>query len=354
MRIRQPKDPRKLQELYVDKRKRALHKRDNQKIDAVRAKLEAFIDKDNIRQDWLQVYRKISASLQSAPLTINIPAGRWFAGSNTYTTYQQTYERAPRQPGATGKGGGIMMQDDRLNPADTRMKADDQITFPESWGKAHKFSQRRAIWKSMNATGASTSKSGEMKDGKTIQQLGGSSSFVPGGSNPRTFTSTNPNFDPKSKQVFAALNYGRRIHGACVDYGYSHLVLKPELKIRALYYPTDTFYLAALDKVGLKGQESFETVGAIVQYRKGVYESSFFDACYYNKLLGDNSKGEDLIEAHLFQEVVLNRDVEELCLSRMDKGADGKTPFADSEWQTVLANARVWCADNNVRLMQVP
>ena len=36
MPLRQTSDPRDLQKLYVDKRKRALHKRDDEQIDAVR------------------------------------------------------------------------------------------------------------------------------------------------------------------------------------------------------------------------------------------------------------------------------------------------------------------------------
>lgn len=350
MPLRQTSEPRELQKLYVDKRKRALHKRDDEKIDAVRTKIEAFQKANNIAGDWLTVYRRISSSLQAAPLTINIDAAKWFSGRNTFAAYAQMYERARRTPGS---GGGVLMEDDRLNPADVRMRADDQITFPDSWGRAHKFSQRRAIWKSMNATGSGTSKGGAMVDGNTIKQVGGTTSnFTPG--NPRTFTTTNDKFDPKTKQVFAALNYGRRVHGACVDYGYSHLVLKSELKVRAMYYPTDTFYLAALDKVGLKGQESFETIGAVIRYRKGAYEQSFFDACYFNKMLGDNSKGEDLIEAHLFQEVVMNRDVQELALSRLQKANDAVAPYSETEWETVLGNAREWCQRNNVRLMLVP
>lgn len=339
-------DPRKLQEMYVDKRKRVLHKRDEEKIADVKAKIETFMAKKGTRGDWLDVYRKISASLQSANLTINLNAASWFNTANTFGTYAQMYQR-------NAPGGVLTMKDDKMNPADVRMKADDQITFPDSWGRAHKFSQRRAIWKSMCATGSGTAKDGKMVAGSTITQTAGPESYDPKGV-ARTFTSTNKHLDVNTKQVFAALNYGRRLHGACVDYGYSHLVLKPGLKRRAMFYPTDTFYLAAVQQLGLKGQESFETIGAIIRYRKLEYLDSIFDACYYGKMLGENRRGEDLIEAHLFQEVVINWDVEEFVLSRLQKDRDSSKPYTESEWQTIRVNARDWCQRNNVRLMVVP
>ncbi len=342
----QPSDPRKLQALYVDKRKRALHKRDDAKIADVQSIIEKWMARHPLsgNLDWLDVYTKITDNLQSANLTININAARWFSDVNTFGTYGQMYER-------NLQGGRLAMKDDRLNPADTRMQADDQITFPDSWGRAHKFSQRRAIWKSMCASGSGTSKDGKMVKGTTLQQTAGPEGFNP--ENPRTFTTTNKDFDAKTKQVFAALNYGRRLNGACVDYGYSHLVLKPGLKVRAMYYPTDTFYLA-MHQVGLKGQESFETLGAIIRYRKDEYLDWIFDACYYGKILGVNKKGDDLIEAHLFQEVVINRDVEELVLSRLQPDKDSTKPIPEVEWQKVLVNARAWCRTNNIRLMLMP
>ena len=55
------------------------------------------------------------------------------------------------------------------------------------------------------------------------------------------YEASNPSFDPKTKQVFAALNYGRRPHGSSTRYGYSSLVLDDGLKGDAIYYAGDTF-----------------------------------------------------------------------------------------------------------------
>lgn len=46
---------------------------------------------------------------------------------------------------------------------------------------------------------------------------------------------SNPYFNPWSKQIFAALNYGRRPHGATVTYGRSYLVLNLKFKTNAIY-----------------------------------------------------------------------------------------------------------------------
>lgn len=59
--------------------------------------------------------------------------------------------------------------------------------------------------------------------------------------------SANPYFNPKRKQIFAALNYGRRPHGSSLQYGNCHLVLNPGLKVNAPYCGADTFFLNQQD-----------------------------------------------------------------------------------------------------------
>ncbi len=168
--------------------------------------------------------------MQSADLTINFDAYRWFKEVNNYKTYAQTYERAT-------KGGKLALKDDKFNPAITRAVIDDAVTLPEDWAHAHRFSERRRLYNALNVTGGV--KGGNLES--TVKAAGfGAKVPMLRAAEEDAVTTTNKNFKPKAKQVFAALNYGRRPHGSSTTYGYSHLILNPSLKQDAFYYPEDT------------------------------------------------------------------------------------------------------------------
>ena len=75
-------------------------------------------------------------------------------------------------------------------------------------------------------------------------------------------------------------------------------------------------------------------------------------SCIEDVPIPNTSQGLELLEAHLFTTVQVNRDVQEMVLSKKLKlGPNGedRTPH----WNTILANARAWCRRNNVTLTQV-
>ena len=54
------------------------------------------------------------------------------------------------------------------------------------------------------------------------------------------------------------MNYGRRPHGSSIQYGKSHLVLNPNLKVDAIYFPGDTFFIP-----GANYQATYQTLGTL-------------------------------------------------------------------------------------------
>jgi len=213
------------------------------------------------------------------------------------------YERGV---GADGKM--VLTDNDTKNPATSRAMVDDLITIPDDWGQAHPFSQRRRLHKAFHATGATNSSPKSMDDA-------GRPTFI--GSKEKGYSTTNKGFKPKAKQVFAAL-----------------------------YYPWDTFYMA---NSGTKTQATFNTIGALVE-RAGIkLQDAFWASCYNRQKLADTNDGDLLVEAHLFKQLKISEDVQDLVLSRMRKDSD--PAWTDAQWMVIIANATKWCKRNHVRLI---
>jgi hypothetical protein len=212
------------------------------------------------------------------------------------------------------------------------MFADERVTLPDSWRSAGLLHpQRRRLVKAMSAT-----KGAAVSDLKKADLAGDQEGFE----------INNRRFNPNAKQVFAALNYGRRLHGSSVNYGYSHIVLKPALKRNAIYFPADTFSVS-MAKNAVDQQCTYETLGAILAYCDFSMARGIWDAGYANQRCEDTKEPFLLLEAHIFDEVRINRDVEELVLARRTK----KGEIDDQTWERVKVNAREWSKRNNVRLM---
>jgi len=248
---------------------------------------------------WLPVYRKISEQLQTADLTINFEANRWFASENKYETYAQQYERSARAADGSAQFAG----DTKLNPAKIRADADDKITFKGIGSAAPAVPQR----------GLMPGRQGLDRTRGQMEFRAGVQSSAP---NPNDATnahtivdSTNRHFNPKTKQVFAALNYGRRLHGSNYGYGGSHLVLSPKFKVNALYYGGDTFYHADASE-----QLAFHVIGAVTAFAKPVLLDAIIASCYLGSRLEDTNKAEMLLEAHLFTEVRFTGCIEQIVL----------------------------------------
>jgi hypothetical protein len=248
---------------------------------------------------WIPAYEKISRSLQAADLTINFKADAWFKQENNYETYAQQYERSGRsdtdRPQFTG--------DTLLNPALVRAKADDKITFQGI----------KSITPAVPQRGLMPGRQGIDRVKEQMEFRPGAQRSVPNPDKPKNDTtiveSSNRHFNPKTKQVFAALNYGRRLHGSNYDYGTSHLVLSPKFKVNALYYGGDTFYHQDASE-----QLAFHVVGAVVAFAKPDLLDAIISSCYCGNRLPDTKDPKLLLEAHLFTEVRFTGNIEEIVL----------------------------------------
>lgn len=327
-----------IQAAYIKKRQRALYANDPAKTDRVQRKLEALMQRKRcFGTDWYDAYQRIHRRLQIADVTINFDAYRWFAEANKYKTYAQTYERAT-------KDGKFELKSDKFNPAITRAVVDDAVTLPEDWAHAHPFSERRRLYNALNVTGGV--KGGNLE--KAVQATG------PGAKVPKvqlanpdidSITTTNKKFKPKAKQVFAALNYGRRPHGSTTTYGHSHLILNPSLKQDAFFYPEDTFNIG---KKGTTTQATFNTIGALIDTAGESILDDIWSSCFVGHSLADTQEPILLIEAHIFKTVKVNKDVQALVLSReSDEGGE----FTDVQWDTIQTHVREWCKRNTVQLL---
>lgn len=328
-----------VQKEYVEKRQRALYANDPAKTAAVQKKVEAAMAANGQQAgDWHKVYLKIHSALQASNLTINFEAGNWFFRENKYDTYAQMYERS------VGADKVMTLRDaDAKNPAVPRAMADDLVTIPEEWAHAHPFSQRKRLYNAMNVSGASLSEVVASKKGVSAANSGLASNLR--GDKDKGYRTTNKDFKPKARQVFAGLNYGVRPHGSTTFYGFSYLVLNPALKQNALYYPSDTFYIATR---GTATQAAFNTIGALMQYASPLLMRQLWTSCYSMHTLPDTDSGDELIEAHIFKKLKIAEDVQTVVLSRQRK--NGEQPWSNAEWNHIVNNATKWCQRNSVRL----
>ena len=136
-----------------------------------------------------------------------------------------------------------------------------------------------------------------------------------------TIESENRYFNPKTKQVFAALNYGRRPHGCSMEYGDCQLVLHDRFKANALYYGRDTFFIGA----GTESQCAFGMLAAIIAYAHPKMVDDVINSCYFSQSLGDNVKsswsGDFLLEAHLFEPLTFQGNISSVKLHSRFQGS---------------------------------
>lgn len=228
--------------------------------------------------------------MQSCDLTINFTCYGWFDRPNGYKTYTQMYERGTRKVKGTGGAEELRLSGNAMNPADSRDVADTRVSFapnvstPGMQGVA-RFMQTGGL------TPAGT------RDGKA------------------EFTIANQQFNPKAKPIFAGLNIGHRPHGSTTSYGMSHLVLKNHFKANAIYYMGDTFFSGHNHSHRI----TFGTLPALFLYAKNnAVLGDLINASYRNMQLRDSSYEADLVEAHIYGDIVFSQAVKEVVVSRRD------------------------------------
>lgn len=274
--------------------------------------------------------QEISKKLQSSDLTINFKCYKWSAGKNTYKAYTQMYDRGIRtvkladgtetQEMRLKAGGGNFKRDD----ADTKVTFTDKASSPQMQGVA-RFMQ----------TGGLVDAGKDDKTGEDVAKA------------------ANAHFNPKARQIFAALNYGQREHASAPYYGESFLILKDELKLNAIYYPSDTFLQTDATK-----RATYGTLFAIVTFAGRLMRDQIIEVFHKNRSLEDvqGAGMGELLEAHIFDTVVFSKDVKELRLS-LREAADGgakdnfNPPIAAD---TIKNNAREFCQRNGIKLSFIP
>jgi hypothetical protein len=342
------------QQKFVSKRIKSLNniaEKDGAKLKEIIGNLIYRMEKRFPREDeWGEVYTKICDRLRSADLTMNFKSTNWFRAANNRETYRQMYEN-----NLDKTTGAVKLTDDTFNQADMRAVVDDQVTLPGSWAKKSIFSEKRKIHDRMSFSGskAPVTSSQAVKSNlgssekSTLQHIGTNES----GQN--SFQTTNPKFNPFAKQVFAALNYGRRPHGASTYYGRSYLVLRPELKKGCLYFGEDTFnqpkgdqkrYMTKTKRDRAGTQSTYDWIGNILLWTNSDMQEAVYQSCFQGHTLEDTSYAGDLLEAHIFSDVRLNRDIEKVVLS-VEPNMEGEN------WMEIQANCYDWARRNNIRVI---
>src|SRR5262249_53295873 len=271
----------------------------------------------------LEVFEKINTSLQEAELTINFNASSWFGTENTYDSYGQMYQRYTEY-----RGGMLFLKPNDANTdAAYRAQVDDRFTLPNPTGKAARLPVR--------GKGPSLSPGLQSPQRVKEQMAFGTPQAVPMPDGRTGAVSTNAHFNPNTKQVFAALNYGRRPHGSNRFYGDSYLVLKKRIAVNALYFHKDTFFIPGR---GTEIQVPWCGLGFILGHADSAMVDEIIKSCYLNHFLGDTFSEQFMLEAHLFTEVKFADSLKEVrlsCASRSTEIANAKK-FA-SKWGVPLS-----------------
>jgi hypothetical protein len=150
----------------------------------------------------------------------------------------------------------------------------------------------------------------------------------------------NGNFNQKARQNFVALDYARRRHGPAPEYGSSVLILKDRLKTNAIYYMGDTLN----EHINASHRATYGMIFSLILYANDRVLTGLLNATYRGMYDPADWNGqEQMIEAHVFEEIRFSEDVKEMVL-RIDP--DVRDPAS------CLNNAKVFCHSNGIRLTQ--
>jgi hypothetical protein len=290
------------------------------------------------RDQLLKAFWVMTERLQTADLTINFSAPKWFTAPNNTSSYQQMYERAVRDVQANGQPGIRQMRlnnSDLKNPATMRVDADNKATFPNGMMDGGGFARTFGGIGRVMAPGRLVEPTVDVQQGKAELEA------------------SNPYFNPLSKQVFAALNYGRRPHGSTTTYGRSYLVLNKKFKTNAIYFSGDTFFNKIADmRCSADDQVSFDLLGAAYAKACPALRQDIYKSCMLLSPLSDampSAEYQLLLEAHLFEPLSFSGNIKVIYLSASDM-VDGQKPTVP-EWLNILTNARSFAMKHGAKLV---
>jgi hypothetical protein len=294
----------------------------------------------------LQAFAKMTDRLQQAKLTINFKASSWFSQPNNYPSYTQMYERGIGMA-QTGNGFGMRvdLKDTTLNKAGDRVAADDIASFSKEhsksgWGGVQQFMNPLHKGFKKVTIGSKTVYEHETQGMEGIDK----GSRI-----------ANPHFNPKTKQVFAALNYGYCKHGPAAEYGVSYMVLSDKFKTNAIYFAGDTFLnleQKGKSKVTANDQISFNMLGAIYAKAKPHMRMQMNQVLLNNMGLEDHlgSNANGLLEAHLFEPMTFSGNIKTVYLSRMQDGTSRELLTPD-QFAVLERNAQIFCLKHGATLI---
>jgi hypothetical protein len=288
-------------------------------------KSEVGLGTDLLQDLKADVVAPLQKLANQAPLTINFKATSWFGTGPGFDEYITMWDRYTTDAALTAN-------QDPKNPAHVRAKAD-----------------RHALY-------------GQFADGKN--QVGAAGLVLPhvkkqGGVTAAPTMHYSPNHarapgGAADSQVFAALNYGRRLHGANTEYGKSVFELDDGFKQDAIYFAMDTFTpvsngsgsKAKADR-GKLYQVSFNTFGGaiLLAIRSQYLGSPSATHLANSKALvadlltsardgnprPDSAENHLLVEAHVFRRVkMIPTQVRAVHISRAECGANLGTVQANA------------------------
>jgi hypothetical protein len=268
------------------------------------------------------VIEQMTWRLQSADLTINFNAHRWFASRNASRSYQQMYERGAHTATAADGSQQLRISGTANNDPFKRDSADTRVTFGQN----------------INTPG--------MQGAARFMQTGGLQDKVVKADGTQTYAVNNTHFNPKARQNFAGLNYARIMKGAAPLYGASYLILKPGFKTNAIYYMGDTFD----HKITAAHRATHGMLFSLILYAAPDAVKQLLDTCYRGIQNPRNyNDATQLIEAHIFDEIRFAGGVETMMLNTASLGV-GLLETPEIRPETVVENATEFCTRNGIKL----
>lgn len=194
-----------------------------------------------------------------------------------------------------------------------------------------------------------------------------------------------PHFQPAMRPRYAAVDFAHCVNGGLSKYGRSFLVLKEYLKHNATYCHRDSFEVAN----DLQGRRAEYVAEGDTDLSLSKVSATYFQLgkivlycdpdmlrTLHRYATGQSAKGSEAnvlggftyIEAQVHADVVFNRDVSKLCVSRGEcsRGPDPaphpaafnrfrrKTRWDQSDSARTLENARKFAAVNRLQCEEVP
>lgn len=312
--------------------------------------------KDPSENWWIDVYNVINEAMKKRPLTINFKGAEWFGDETkalTWTSYAQMYgvaemtqKEAGKPMGATlptphgSRGGDLVLYSVASNAAKSRANVDDAVTFPASWKVPDQGLSRGLRPNAGNTRSRIHTQmafQGSPRLGPELQK------FEPSTEDRRSQMPADPHFNPKTKQVFAALNYGARRHGSIPFYGDSHFVLVDRLKEDAIYYPKDTFAYSPEKELRKGSRESFtyEQLAAAIGFNP-IMANDIVQSCFNGLSLPDTQSTQHLLEAHIHHHLPFEGNIKKMVLSLAPQFRNSLNPIMTNaekfarKWKTTL------------------